>query len=411
MISANRFPSLVSRFQQYKTAEGARKSYVDDIGLSVNRVARDCGFDSPESITKSGLNAWLYAAAATDEYGECRLSPKTRNKVRQYFSMFCQWLMSQDVLNENPVNGTVRAKKSNSVRNPRRALTVDELRRLFKVARLRPLIEYARSRLAGRNAEDWERATCKYDQVDEYVGLAKQLLRKDPERLEALEHTGRHRELVYKTLALTGLRCRELDTLIVGDIGFAEQPFIKLRPENEKNGNGSRLPICQEIAAELAGWIDEHKLGFKDRVLEIPGTLIKVFHRDCKTGEIPKFNQRGERLVLHSLRHTYATMLVASNVAPKVAQECLRHGDVRLTLQIYTHLEDGEVSKAVNMLPKFSESYSVAAPSVSVVAPSVEIPKPMPVVQADLTSTLSVQDQLLLAILRKIDPSKLIELL
>ena len=405
------YVSLVKSFCEYKLSEGGRKSYIDDVGLSLNRMGRYCGFESAEDITKPALNAWLYEAAASDEYGESRLSPKTRNKCRQYMSMFCDWLILQCHLNENPVHGTPRAKKTNSIRHPRRAMTVDELKRLFRVSSLRPLVEYSRSRLAGRNPEDWDRASCKYDQIDEYVGLARQLLRNDPERLKSLEKIGRHRKTIYMVLALTGLRRRELDTLKVGDIGFGDQPFIKLRPENEKNGQGSRLPICKEIAAELAAWIDDHKLGFNDRVLNIPSDFIKVFHRDCRTGEIPKFNQRGERLVLHSLRHTYATMLVASNVAPKVAQECLRHGDVRLTLQIYTHLEDGEVSKAVNMLPKFNDVFNTVAPALP---PSVELPKPtVPevVVEQPAKSGMSVQDQLLMAILRKIDPSKLVDLL
>jgi hypothetical protein len=52
---------------------------------------------------------------------------------------------------------------------------------------------------------------------------------------------------------------------------------------------------------------------------------------------------------LHSLRHTYVSML--SREAPlKVAQLAARHGSLQVT-ERYTHAKLGEIAKAVNALP------------------------------------------------------------
>ncbi len=56
----------------------------------------------------------------------------------------------------------------------------------------------------------------------------------------------------------------------------------------------------------------------------------------------------------HSLRHTFGTMLAASGVHPKTAQELMRHSDINLTMSRYTHALRGQTAKAVESLPDFT---------------------------------------------------------
>ncbi len=44
-------------------------------------------------------------------------------------------------------------------------------------------------------------------------------------------------------------------------------------------------------------------------------------------------------------------MLSNARVTPKIAQELLRHSDIRLTMQTYTHLELLDTTRAVESLP------------------------------------------------------------
>lgn len=54
---------------------------------------------------------------------------------------------------------------------------------------------------------------------------------------------------------------------------------------------------------------------------------------------------------LHSLRHTFGTMLARSGANPRTAMELMRHSDIRLTTTIYQRLELADTAGAVNLLP------------------------------------------------------------
>ena len=53
----------------------------------------------------------------------------------------------------------------------------------------------------------------------------------------------------------------------------------------------------------------------------------------------------------HALRHTFITNLSYANVAPKTAQMLARHSDIKLTMQIYTHINAQEQADAIKSLP------------------------------------------------------------
>jgi integrase len=56
---------------------------------------------------------------------------------------------------------------------------------------------------------------------------------------------------------------------------------------------------------------------------------------------------------VHSLRHTFATLLARNGVTPSVAQKLMRHSDIRLTMNTYTHLDLADTAGAVAALPAF----------------------------------------------------------
>jgi integrase len=53
-----------------------------------------------------------------------------------------------------------------------------------------------------------------------------------------------------------------------------------------------------------------------------------------------------EDFTLYGIRHTAATLLAASGVSPKVAQERLGHASANLTLDVYGHVLDGQQEEA-----------------------------------------------------------------
>ncbi len=56
------------------------------------------------------------------------------------------------------------------------------------------------------------------------------------------------------------------------------------------------------------------------------------------------------------MRHTSGTWLAFAGAHPNVIKDVLRHSDIRLTMDRYGHLFDGESHKAVESLPNLSEA-------------------------------------------------------
>jgi len=52
----------------------------------------------------------------------------------------------------------------------------------------------------------------------------------------------------------------------------------------------------------------------------------------------------------HSIRHTFVTNLCKSHFFPKTAQTLARHGDIRLTMEVYTHVDRNEQIDAIRKL-------------------------------------------------------------
>ena len=76
----------------------------------------------------------------------------------------------------------------------------------------------------------------------------------------------------------------------------------------------------------------------------------------------------GAPCTFHDLRHTHAALLIAEGAHPKVIQERLGHGSIRVTLDTYGHLFDGldeAAADALNDLFNRSEQYGRASPRVA----------------------------------------------
>ena len=67
------------------------------------------------------------------------------------------------------------------------------------------------------------------------------------------------------------------------------------------------------------------------------------------------------KIDFHSLRHTFGTILAASGIHPKTAQELMRHSDINLTMSRYSHTLRGQEAKAIESLPDFDAPISAEA--------------------------------------------------
>jgi len=98
------------------------------------------------------------------------------------------------------------------------------------------------------------------------------------------------------------------------------------------------------------GYRDPESLGhFSFRIVRI-GTSRQVLAAKCKTShrdlEAPPWEARS-----HANRHTFITNLCKAEISPKTVQTLARHGDIRLTMNLYSHVDLEDQSAAISKLP------------------------------------------------------------
>src|SRR4029077_73924 len=124
-----------------------------------------------------------------------------------------------------------------------------------------------------------------------------------------------------------------------------------LNAADKKNREGSTIPIRADLAGELRDCIISTSRPPADKLFTVPRGLLRILDRDLKAAGIPKRDARGRTLDVHALRHTFGTLLSARGVAPRTAQEAMRHSRIDLTMNVYTDPKLLDVAQAVESLP------------------------------------------------------------
>ena len=320
------------------------------------RVAGGCAFKRLPDLSSATLERWLV------DQQQRGMAAATRNGYRESCLAFGNWCRRTNRLVENPFTGVPRADAKADCRRQRRALTEEEINRLLDAARRRPLAE---ARYVRRGKDK-----------------GKPLAKVRPATQAKLRALGRERALIYKTLVLTGLRKSELASLTVGQIDFTGPvAHVVLHAKDEKNRQGSEIPLRADLAADLREWLDENlaaaraearrrrrpipaQLSATTKLLNVPSGLIRIFDRDLvfaglarvetRNGKdvVVKTDERGRTIDIHALRHTFGTHLCKAGVPLRTAQAAMRHSDPSLTANVYTDPKLLDVAGALESLPR-----------------------------------------------------------
>ncbi|MFO0832011.1 MAG: site-specific integrase [Phycisphaerales bacterium] len=232
-----------------------------------------------------------------DRLAEKGRTPKTIKGARDEVFSFCKWCVKNSRMEANPVELVERPTDKRD--KTRRALTAAEITALLKAA--------------------------------------------PPSR-----------SLVYAFLVYTGLRRGEAKQLWWAHVHLdGENPHVELPASITKSGRAE----CVPLVPQLVGPLREAAKGRQpsDPVFSsLP--RIYTFRNDLAAAKIPDVDARGRKVVLHSLRHSLATMLAVSGVPMSVAQRMMRHSDIRLTADVYTDEALLPLAAAMRSLPVFSPS-------------------------------------------------------
>ncbi len=340
-----------------KTIRGRKVSpkHVGHVREQLDRVIRECRFRRLRDITRQALQRWMNKLASqprdADDPQSEPLAARTINMHRAAIVAFCGWCVSDGRLPSNPLAGLPKAEESEPARQ-RRPLSEDEIARLLKAARERPLLDALTVR-RGKNK-------------------GKPLAKVGDEQRRALERAGRERALVYKFMMLTGLRRNEAASLTVGALCLDDNnSYVKIEGRHAKSGKGATLPLRGDLSDDLRKHVAGMAAGGTDSALPpdcrsmarvSPDTplfdidwrnLLRTFNLDIAAAGIAKCDAQGRTVDVHCLRHTFATLLARNGVMPATAQKLMRHSDIRLTMNVYTHLDLADTASAVAALPAF----------------------------------------------------------
>jgi len=392
-------------------AKGDSDVHLADTRRLANKIIDDCGFGRLGDIRREAVENWLVQRASEG------MAARTRNSYLQAIRGLCNWSVETGRLAVNPLARIAKADEKADRRRQRRALTEDELRCLLDAARRRPLAEYGRltvrkpKKQVKRKRDTWKMLPLAAADLDTATDRARARLAKTPELVAAMETLGLERALIYKTLVLTGLRKGELASITVGQLELdAKPPYLVLEAADEKNREGSTIPLRADLAADLRAWLADKATALQDAtkrkptvrfdskaakprkcnrhdseglvgqtclplttqpalpsdtpLFTVPRDLVKILDRDFVAAgiarraevspgkwKIDKRDERGRTINVHALRHTFGTLLSKGGVSPRTAQAAMRHSKIDLTMNVYTDPKLLDVAGAMESLP------------------------------------------------------------
>lgn len=223
--------------------------YCDNAEKQLLRVVRDVGWRLIRDITEESFKAWR-SSAKHQQTGE-RLSVKTVNDYLAHLHGLFKWL-GKRVMHD-------------------------------PLADVRPV--------SRKHQDKVRRAFC------------------DEDLVKVLGAAGRFR-LGMLFMATTGVRVKETRKLVWGGLYLdGDSPVFDLRASSTKNGNKSRCPLFGGLAAELLGHrpadASAGDFVFGRRGVPTNEQLRRVLRR----AGVAEKDAVGRKLCVHSLRHTFNTLL------------------------------------------------------------------------------------------------------
>jgi integrase len=171
--------------------------------------------------------------------------------------------------------------------------------------------------------------------------------------------TGRDRRIVYLAAMTTGFRADEVASLMPESFCLEETPPCVVLPARAtKNRKGATQPIPPEVAEEFRTYLAGRPAG----KLLWPGVwsekAAEMLRVELETAGIPYVIEGPDGPLyadFHSLRHSYIALLDKSGATLKEAMQLARHSDPKLTMAVYGRAQLHDLGQAVDRLPNLIE--------------------------------------------------------
>lgn len=293
------FTTTYKEYQNSKLEDNL-KDYLQALAKDLDGSKQCSMVRSRILILKKDLKWTLIRDINTNSFVQWRTNnkraPKTLNEFLSAINGFLNWMVDAGRLEKNHMKNVKRLSTKNSETFKRRALTLDEIKRLLVVA--------------GK------------------------------------------RRIVYLLAIYTGLRRNELKQLKWSDVHFGDDGrcSIVLRPETTKNGEGGILPVHTGLAEAL-------KIHRSSQKPESPFVLNRLVARIeshkllLKKVGIPYVDDDGRRADFHALRTTYNSMMGDVGIDNTKRMMLMRHNDPKLTTKTYNDQSVISLDDDIQRLP------------------------------------------------------------
>ena len=319
-------------FENYLNHRGVTSKHVMETMAKLKKIAADRKWTFIADVT---------APSALEYLGRLRrdgTSAQTYNHYLKAFKTFTRWLVRDRRTPFDPLAHLARLNVKVDRRHDRRALSEEEFRLLANAAR-------------------------------------------KGKRIEGI--SGPDRAMLYILAAWTGFRKGEIGSLTLRSLRLDDDPptatvaacFSKHRREDTQVlhpelvrqlkvwlATKERLKPGEPlfpISGRVPGGVDRktHKMlerdlmAARDKWLEDAEANEKEHQERLQSDFLRYCNHDGLYADFHSMRHLFITNLERAGISPKMAQVLARHSDIRLTMNIYTHVELHDQTAAIRALP------------------------------------------------------------
>ena len=311
---------LVDDFKASLQAKERSKKYIGENETLLKGLFEGCGFVYWSDISPTKVETYLkklreYSADYRWSKEYKGISHRRSNTYLKMAKAFCKWMVESGFASRSPLQHLKALKtQSDQRRKCRRALEVDEIRKLLETALEEP-VRY---------------------------GM-----------------TGHERTLIYRFAVETGLRANEIRSLKVSSFDF-DDLTATVEAQYTKNRNGAVQTITPNLATDLKEFLRNkmpNTKAFGGSYKQLTDKTSKMIQADLEAAGIA-YKVDGRDFDFHSLRGECSTLLADSGVHPKVTQEIMRHSDINLTMNTYTHILLGQKAQAIDKIPDLTQPSS-----------------------------------------------------
>lgn len=320
----------LTEYRDYLVNKGVTPKQVAESTRQIEKLVAACKW---KLIPDIAPHAALEYLADLQRAGR---SAQTRNHYLKSVKSFTGWLVRERRAPRDPLAHLSRLNVSTDRRHDRRALSPDDFALLIEAAR------------TGKTVE----------------GIS-----------------GPDRAMMYTLASWTGFRKGEIGSLTARSLDLdGDPPTATVAACYSKRRREDTQVLHSELVIQLRTWLatkthlkpDDLLFPISARAGGLERKTHKMMQRDLEAArtiwikDAPSPRERREReqsdflayennaglfADFHACRHLFITSLERAGIRPKVAQTLARHSDIRLTLQVYTHVELHDQTAAIGALP------------------------------------------------------------